>query len=180
MCGVVGIVGQNPVAQDIYDALIMLHYCRAYKQPAVDMTKSRPVTRCHPMMFFTATIPSGMYINRRFRRCHKPSFAMTVPVSSSLSDITNNVKNSSASTKHAILIPPVTPSLTLNDRIAVSNGTKRKSMNPVTEPTPWIFEDTVTSSLVSLTLKKHVNIHAPTANTAMKTASVTVSPGDTG
>jgi hypothetical protein len=53
-------------------------------------------------------------------------------------------------------------------------------MNPIIEPAPWIFEAKVTTSFDSFTLKKHVKMHAPTANTAIKIADVIVSPFDTG
>ncbi len=41
-------------------------------------------------------------------------------------------------------------------------------MNPMTDPAPWIFDAVVTMSLDSLTLKKHVKMHAPIANNAVK------------
>ena len=131
-------------------------------------------------MFFTAIIPNGRYIKKRLSLCHKPSFAITVFENSSLSDMMNSVKNRSERTKHATLIQPVSPSLLLNDSMAVSKGTKRKSIKPTAEPAPCIFEAVVTSSLDSFTLKKHVKIHAPTENAAMKMIAVMVNPFETG
>ena len=124
-------------------------------------------------------IPNGKYIKRRFNLCHKPSFATSVFENSSLSDITNNVKNSNARTKHAMLIPPVSPSWLLYEIMAINKGTNRNSIKPMIEPAPWILEANVTTSLDSFTLKKQVKMHAPTANTAMKMTDVTVRPFDT-
>ena len=53
-------------------------------------------------------------------------------------------------------------------------------MNPITEPAPWIFDAVVTTSLDSLTLKKHVKMHAPTAKSAVKMTVVYVSPAEMG
>ena len=77
-------------------------------------------------MFFTAIMPSGRYIKRRLSLCHKPSFAITVFENSSLSDMMNNAKNRSERTKHATLIPPVSPSLLLNDSMAVSKRHEKR------------------------------------------------------
>jgi hypothetical protein len=66
----------------------------------------------------------------------------------------------------------------LNDKIAISKGTNKKSMNPITEPAPWILEAGVTTSFDSLTLKKQVNMHEPTAKATMKMIIVIVIPPD--
>ena len=49
-------------------------------------------------------------------------------------------------------------------------------MNPAAEPTPWIIDAVVTTSLDSFTLKKHVKMHAPTAKTAMNAISTLAIP----
>ena len=131
------------------------------------------------MIPLTATMNNGMYIKIRFSLCHNPSLAMAVFANSSLSDITNSAKKTRAATKHMILITPITDSLFLKDRIAINSGTKRNSMNPMTEPAPCIFDAVVTTSLVSFTLKKHVNMQAPIANTVTNAIKVYVSPPDT-
>ena len=111
---------------------------------------------------------TGRYINSRLSLCHKPSLAIGVFENSSLSDITKSVKNTKDSTKHAMLIAPVTLLPLRNERIPMNKGTKRKSMNPMTDPAPWIFDAAVTMSLDSLTLKKQVKIQEPTAKAVMK------------
>ena len=50
----------------------------------------------------------------------------------------------------------------------------------MTEPAPWIFDAAVTTSLLSLTLKKHVKMHAPTAKSTTDTIIAMLIPADTG
>ena len=126
-----------------------------------------------------AAIKSGRYIKIKFNLCHKPSLLMNVPENSGLSDTTKRTKNAMEITKEHTLIIPIMPSSFLNDRIPSKRGTKRKSIKPSAEPTPWIFEETVTTSFDSLTLKKHVNTHAPIAKSAMKTSITFVSTDET-
>ena len=61
---------------------------------------------------------------------------MIVFENSGLSDITNKTKNTKAITKQMMLTVPMTMSLLLKERIAIKSGTKRKSIKPITDPTP--------------------------------------------
>lgn len=123
--------------------------------------------------------PSGRYIKNKFICCHKPSFATIDLENSGLSAMINSTKNRKASIKEITDIIPVIPSLALNESMAKISGTSKNKMNPITEPAPCIFEAAVTTSFVSLTLKKQVNIHAPTANTIIKIADTMISVFDT-
>ena len=122
---------------------------------------------------------SGRYIKTRLSLCHKPSLLMKESLNSGLSDITNRAKKTNEITKQTMQKIPFPLSAFLNERIPTRSGTNRKSINPITEPAPWIFEATVTCSLDSFTLKKHVKMQAPTAKTAIKTEAVTASAADT-
>ena len=130
-------------------------------------------------MFLTAMYPSGRYINNKFSLCHKPSFATNVRCNSGLSAMINNMKNSRASIKEIVDSVPVMLSLVLNESIAMNRGTNKNSIKPMAEPAPCIFEEEVTISFVSLTLKKQVNIHAPTAKTAINKTDTVVKGFDT-
>ena len=68
----------------------------------------------------------------------------------------------------------------INNRIVAKRGTNRKSINPITDPMPWILDAVITISFDSFTLKKHVKIQAPIANIAIKDIIVYVSPPETG
>ena len=118
--------------------------------------------------------PIGKYINNKLSLCHKPSFAIIVLANSGLSDITNNTKKKKDIIKDIIAIIPDILSLFLKDKIEKSSGTNKKTINPITEPTPCIFEAVVTRSFVSLTLKKQVKMQAPTANTIIKIMTIFV------
>lgn len=82
--------------------------------------------------------------------------------------MTNNTKNRNAAINESMAIVPYALWSFLNSRTDNNNGTKRNTINPMTEPIPCIFEAVVLTSLVSLTLKKQVNIHAPIANMIIK------------
>lgn len=107
--------------------------------------------------------PSGKYMNSKFNLCHSPSLATSVRWNCGLSAIMNNTKNSNASAKETADIIPVELSLDLNESIAKNSGTNKNSIKPMADPAPCIFEAVVTTSFVSFTLKKQVNMHAPTA-----------------
>ena len=80
----------------------------------------------------------------------------------------------------ATLRMPRGTSRSLKESTATRSGTKRNSMNPATDPAPWIIDAAVTTSLVSFTLKKQVKTHAPTAKTAMNATSTPAIPRETG
>lgn len=111
--------------------------------------------------------PSGRYINSKFNLCHSPSLATSVRWKCGLSAIMNKTKNRNARIKETADIIPVDLSLALNESIAKNNGTNKSSRKPIADPAPCIFEAVVTTSFVSFTLKKQVNIQAPTAKTAI-------------
>ncbi len=92
---------------------------------------------------------------------------MIVSANFSLSDITNKEKKVIAKTKQITLITPISISPLINESNAISSGTKRNSVNPITEPTPCILDDVVDSLFVLFTLKNAVKIQAPTANTVI-------------
>ncbi len=92
---------------------------------------------------------------------------MIVFANFSLSDITNSEKKANAKTKQITLITPINISPFLNESNAISNGTKRNNVNPITEPTPCILDYVVDSLFVLFTLKNAVKIQAPIANTAI-------------
>lgn len=127
-----------------------------------------------------ATNANGRYIKKRLSLCHRPSLSIGPFLKSCLSDITKRVKNAIDKINEIMLTIPIVLSELLKDRIAIRSGTKRKSMNPITEPAPWIFDAAVTSSLDSLTLKKQVRIQAPTAKKEMKIIKRTVTTPDSG
>lgn len=130
-------------------------------------------------IFAAAIYPNGKYINNKFNLCHNPSCAIHVFSKDGLSDITNNIKNKSVSTKETINKAPVILWCIRNESVDKSSGTNTTSIKPMAEPTPCILEAVVTIFLVSLTLKKHVKIHAPIANTKINTTSVMVIGLDT-
>ena len=103
-------------------------------------------------MFFTEMIASGKYIKIKLSLCHNPSLEITVFANSFLSDITNNAKKTNEIIKQIIHITPIIISPPLNESIAKSNGTKRKTIKPSTEPALCIFDEIVTISFVSFTL----------------------------
>ena len=125
-------------------------------------------------MFCIETIARGKYIKIKLSLCHNPSLEITVFANSCLSDITNNTKKTNEIIKQIMLITPIIISPLLNASIAKSNGTKRQTIKPSTEPALCIFDEIVTISFVSFTLKKAVKMQAPIPNTAIKTIKIIV------
>lgn len=125
-------------------------------------------------MFCIETIARGKYIKNKLSLCHNPSLEITVFANSFLSDITNNAKKTNEIIKQIIHITPIIISPPLNESIAKSNGTKRKTIKPSTEPALCIFDEIVTISFVSFTLKNAVKIQAPIPNTAIKAINTIV------
>ena len=125
-------------------------------------------------MFCIETIARGKYIKNKLSLCHNPSLEITVFANSFLSDITNNAKKTNEIIKQIIHITPIIISPPLNESIAKSNGTKRKTIKPSTEPALCIFDEIVTISFVLFTLKNAVKIQAPIPNTAIKAINTIV------
>ena len=125
-------------------------------------------------MFCIETIARGKYIKIKLSLCHNPSLEITVFANSCLSDITNNTKKTNEIIKQIMLITPIIISPLLNESIAKSNGTKRKTIKPSTEPALCIFDEIVTISFVSFTLKNAVKILVPIPNTAIKAINTIV------
>ena len=123
--------------------------------------------------------PRGKYMNSKFILCHNPSFATNVPLNSGLSAMTNNIKKRNANTKEAEDTSPVVLSFVLKESIAKSSGTNKSKINPITDPILCRMEAVVTTSFVSLTLKKQVNIHAPTANIIINKTDTVIRGFDT-
>lgn len=125
-----------------------------------------------------AIYPSGRYINSKFNLCHNPSFATIVLCNSGLSAIMNSTKNNIANIKDIADIIPVNLSPDLNEIIDNNNETNKSNMKPIADPAPCIFDAVVTTSFVSFTLKKQVNIHAPTAKIAINITDTTLKDFD--
>lgn len=118
-------------------------------------------------------------MKKRLRRCQRPSFEISVPENFSLSDITKSAKKTRDEAKQNMHTAPKIFSPHLNERIATSRGTKRKSVKPKAEPAPWIFDEVVEIVFDSFTLKKHVKMHEPIAKIAIKTIVVVVRIAET-